>query len=156
VSLLPHGEAGMGSFLIIGAILSIGPATGAASDPEASPAVAGRLEERFPPELLARMRRKQQARHPEVPLERLLPCLHGPVTGPVGDGVSLGVPPELGNQRLAALGLVDVTAAPFDADPTGHTDATEALQSAIDFARDRQMVCRHLSALRRCGGQHRR
>lgn len=54
--------------------------------------------------------------------------------------VSLETPAELGNRRLAELGLVDVTAAPFHADPSGKTDATEALQQAILFAREHQMV----------------
>jgi Pectate lyase superfamily protein len=48
---------------------------------------------------------------------------------------------ELGNSRLAEMGFVDVTAAPFFADPTGKKDATNALQKAIVFARDHQMVC---------------
>ena len=48
---------------------------------------------------------------------------------------------ELGNPELAALGFVDVTDTPFSADLRGKRDSTEALQRAIDFARDRQMVC---------------
>ena len=48
---------------------------------------------------------------------------------------------ELGNSRLAEMGFVDVTAAPFFADPTGKKDTTDALQKAIVFARDHQMVC---------------
>jgi hypothetical protein len=50
-------------------------------------------------------------------------------------------PNELGNQALAALGFVDVTAAPFSADPQGEHDSTVAIQRAIVFARDQQMVC---------------
>jgi len=50
-------------------------------------------------------------------------------------------PAELGNPALAALGFVDVTAAPFSADARGERDSTEALQRAIGFARDHQMVC---------------
>jgi hypothetical protein len=46
----------------------------------------------------------------------------------------------LGNPELAELGILDVTAAPFDADPTGQTDSTEALQAAIDYARGHCMV----------------
>ena len=60
---------------------------------------------------------------------------------PFPDGISLKVPPELGNKRLAATGLVDVTAEPFFADPTGKKESTAALQRAIDFARNAQMVC---------------
>ena len=54
--------------------------------------------------------------------------------------ISLQVPAELGNRRLAEMGFVDVTAAPFRADATGQGDATKALQDAIVFARDHQMV----------------
>ncbi len=49
-------------------------------------------------------------------------------------------PAELGGGKLAALGVVDVTRAPFGADPSGRKDSTRALQAAIDFARDHQMV----------------
>lgn len=62
------------------------------------------------------------------------------VREPYVGAISLEVPKELGNQRLASLGLVDVTAAPFHADPSGAKDSTEALQQAILFARDHQMV----------------
>ena len=47
---------------------------------------------------------------------------------------------SLGNQWLAARGLVDVTKAPFNVDATGKADATVALQQAIFFAREHQMV----------------
>lgn len=60
---------------------------------------------------------------------------------PFADGVSRKVPPELANKELAALGYVDVTAAPFRADPTGETDSTDAIQRAIVAARNAQMVC---------------
>ncbi|MFC1582541.1 glycosyl hydrolase family 28-related protein [Planctomycetota bacterium] len=69
------------------------------------------------------------------------PYTHDTVTGPIRDCFRLDIPEELGNQKLALLGLADVTAAPFNADPTGKEDATAALQRAIDFARDHQMVC---------------
>ncbi|MGQ9914152.1 MAG: glycosyl hydrolase family 28-related protein [Thermogutta sp.] len=48
---------------------------------------------------------------------------------------------DLGNRPLADLGFLDVTAAPFHADPTGRTDATDAIQAAVDFARENQLVC---------------
>ena len=63
------------------------------------------------------------------------------VTAPLPDGIRLDVPEGLGNPSLAAQGRLDVTAAPFNADPTGETDVTEALNRAITFARDHQMVC---------------
>ena len=54
--------------------------------------------------------------------------------------VQLDVPGEPGNRRLAQMGYVDVTAEPFGADATGRRDATAAIQRAILFARDHQMV----------------
>lgn len=42
---------------------------------------------------------------------------------------------------MAALGFVDVTAMPFNADRHGKKDSTRAIQSAVNFARDNQMVC---------------
>ena len=72
---------------------------------------------------------------------RLPDYVHPPILHPIPDGIKLTVPAELGNRRLSRLGYVDVTAAPFHADPTGRRDSTEALQRAIDFARDAQMVC---------------
>ncbi|MEW5773561.1 MAG: glycosyl hydrolase family 28-related protein [Thermodesulfobacteriota bacterium] len=63
------------------------------------------------------------------------------VAGAFPDGISLEVPTGLGNARLAALGLVDVTAEPFRADPSGQQDSTRAIQQAVNFARDHQMVC---------------
>jgi len=38
------------------------------------------------------------------------------------------------------MGILDVTAPPFNADPTGKSDSTQALQSAIDHARSHCMV----------------
>jgi hypothetical protein len=42
---------------------------------------------------------------------------------------------------MAMLGFLDVTVPPFGADPTGQRDSTNAIQAAIDYARDAQMVC---------------
>jgi hypothetical protein len=42
--------------------------------------------------------------------------------------------------RLAALGFLDVTKAPYLADPTGKQDATAAIQRAVNDARDAQLV----------------
>ncbi len=47
---------------------------------------------------------------------------------------------DLGNQPLAELGFVDVSAAPFNADRTGRADSTGSLQRAIVFAREHQMA----------------
>jgi len=67
--------------------------------------------------------------------------VHPTIRGPFPDLVDLAVPAELEDQRTAALGLADVTKGPFRADPTGQEDSTRAIQAAIDFARDHQMVC---------------
>jgi hypothetical protein len=40
-----------------------------------------------------------------------------------------------------ALGLLDVTKAPYNADPTGMTDATAAIQLAVYAARDQRLIC---------------
>jgi hypothetical protein len=47
---------------------------------------------------------------------------------------------DLGNAKLAKWGFLDVTAAPFRADPTGKADSTRALQEAIVYAREHQLV----------------
>ncbi len=65
---------------------------------------------------------------------------HPPIREPFPDLLNLGVPAELEKQKLAALGYVDVTGAPFGADPTGRRDSTKALQAAVLFARDHQMA----------------
>ncbi len=67
--------------------------------------------------------------------------VHSTIREPFPDLVDLTVPPELEDQRTAALGLVDVTKGPFRADPTGQGDSTRAIQAAINCARDHQMVC---------------
>lgn len=43
--------------------------------------------------------------------------------------------------RLLQLGCLDVTKAPHAADPTGQSDSTEAIQRAVNDARDRGLVC---------------
>ena len=72
--------------------------------------------------------------------EAYRPYTRPPVYEPFADGVSQAVPPDLGSPSLAAVGYVDVTAAPFGADPTGRRDATDAIQRAIVAARNAQMV----------------
>ena len=75
-------------------------------------------------------------------IEEQLPSLILPIVRePIPSGVRLTIPAALGDQELAKLGLVDVTAAPFHADPTGKRDSTKALRDAILFARNHQMVC---------------
>lgn len=63
------------------------------------------------------------------------------VFAPVGDGINLEVPPlDRAVQDLADWGFVDVTKPPFNADPTGLMDSTQAIQRAMTFARENYMV----------------
>lgn len=73
----------------------------------------------------------------QEPVERFLP----PLLTPIPDGFYTETPAELGNQKLAEKGFLDVTASPFLADPSGKKDSTAALQAAIDFSRDHSLVC---------------
>lgn len=66
---------------------------------------------------------------------------HPTIREPFADLLNLPVPAELAGQPLAPLGYVDVTQAPFRADPTGRRDSTHAVQAAVVFARDHQMAC---------------
>ncbi len=67
--------------------------------------------------------------------------IHKTVREPLMDEARLDVPDSLNKNKFAHLGLVDVTAAPFYADPSGMKDSTRAIQEAINLARDYQMVC---------------
>ncbi len=69
------------------------------------------------------------------------PYVHEPVTEPVADGIRLTIPAGFDADVFVQLGMVDVTAAPFFADRTGRIDSTKAIQQAINFARDNQLVC---------------
>jgi hypothetical protein len=40
-----------------------------------------------------------------------------------------------------SLGLLDITKAPFNADPSGKTDSTKAIQDAVNESRNKQLVC---------------
>ncbi len=77
----------------------------------------------------------QPAPRPEVPTRQLAAV----------EAAGREVRARLGNRALAEAGLLDVTAAPYHADPTGRRDATAALQAAIRDARDARLIC-HLPA----------
>ena len=47
---------------------------------------------------------------------------------------------DYGDKQLAADGILDVTKAPYLADPTGKKDSTWAIQQAIKDARDARLV----------------
>ena len=83
---------------------------------------------------------KSRTRLSDAELGKFLPYIHPMVRQPVGGGLTLEVPAGLGNQGLARMGFVDVTASPFNADPHGKRDSTTAIQSAVNFARDHQMA----------------
>ncbi len=52
------------------------------------------------------------------------------------------LPKELDrNDQLFQFGLLDVTKAPYSADPTGEADSTAAIQRAVNDARDHGLVC---------------
>ncbi|HYW79510.1 MAG TPA: glycosyl hydrolase family 28-related protein [Thermoguttaceae bacterium] len=76
----------------------------------------------------------------DAQMAEYLPYIYPRVEQPIGEGICLDMPEELANRRLAEMGMVDVTAAPFNADFTGRTDATSAIRAAVDYARDHQMV----------------
>lgn len=73
--------------------------------------------------------------------ERFEPYVRPSVLKPFPDGISLENPETLRGNALAEMGMVDVTAKPFNADPTGQRDSTDAIQRAIVTARNAQMVC---------------
>ncbi|MCF6312868.1 MAG: glycoside hydrolase family 55 protein [Verrucomicrobiales bacterium] len=66
----------------------------------------------------------------------IYPTIHSPVA----DLVDLTQAPIPG-QRQMKWGILNVTEAPFAADPTGKIDSTKAIQQAVNFARDHQLVC---------------
>ena len=43
--------------------------------------------------------------------------------------------------RLLQFGLLDVTKTPYQADASGNTDSTKAIQQAVNDARDHALVC---------------
>lgn len=85
-----------------------------------------------------------------APYPKMIPVVWGPaVTGtntwkqytePVGDGVDLTVPTDVGNATLRDWGILDVTAAPFNATVNDTTDDTAAIQKAIEYGKYYQMA----------------
>ncbi|TWU32044.1 glycosyl hydrolase family 28-related protein [Novipirellula artificiosorum] len=95
-------------------------------------------QETLSPEMHQRVQKKNNMT--PMQLADYLPYIHPRVEDPVAEGVSLDVPLEVANRPLAEIGVVDVTAAPFNADCSGVNDTTLAIREAVDFARDHQMV----------------
>ena len=62
------------------------------------------------------------------------------VLSPNVNGIRIGSNYSAADQPLAARGFLDVTKPPFSADPTGKTDATAAIQSAVIAAREQYLV----------------
>ena len=63
------------------------------------------------------------------------------VLGPNVNGIELASKFSSGDQPLAVAGYLDVTKPPFNADPSGKTDATAAIQAAVIAARKVTHVC---------------
>ena len=67
----------------------------------------------------------------------------GQAESPASQGICIEDVPALkamSAQRLLDEGFVDVTAAPFSADPTGKGDSTKAIQDAVYFARHHRLA----------------
>jgi hypothetical protein len=47
---------------------------------------------------------------------------------------------ECGDKQEVSYGILDVTKSPYNADPTGNQDSTEALQQALNDARDARLI----------------
>jgi len=61
---------------------------------------------------------------------------------PLGSIAYATLPPDFDrSDELYQLGLLDVTKAPYSADPTGQADSTVAIQRAVNDARDNWLVC---------------
>jgi len=56
-------------------------------------------------------------------------------------GACVAVSAPAANAPLLEIGCLDVTRPPYAADPTGKRDCTEAIQRAVNDARDRGLVC---------------
>jgi hypothetical protein len=60
--------------------------------------------------------------------------------GPLNDILNLGFPQDLPNQTLLGCGYIDVTQAPYNADPSGQTDSTVAINAAMKKAYESQLA----------------
>ena len=66
-----------------------------------------------------------------------------PTTRRIPQGICIDDLPDLdrlGNQEMAERGLIDVTAAPFHADPSGERDSSDAIQAAVIFGREHKLA----------------
>ncbi|HBE03365.1 MAG TPA: hypothetical protein DC049_12980 [Spirochaetia bacterium] len=100
----------------------------------------------LPPDMIKNFSEKNKHLNPEQ-AKQYLEYVHPPAVTPYGktwyadDVFIFSVPQEPANRKLAEMGMIDITSSPFNADPKGRKDSTQAIQAAVDFARDRQMVC---------------
>ncbi len=78
-------------------------------------------------------------------LRTIVPFVHGllaPILILSGEFACAELPAEFDRgDELYQLGLLDVTKAPYSADPTGKADSTAAIQRAVNDARDNWLVC---------------
>jgi hypothetical protein len=86
------------------------------------------------------MKRASKRLYPIAPLATL--GLLATIAMLSGNPVCAELPREFDrNDKLYQLGLLDVTKAPYSADPTGKADSTAAIQRAVNDARDNWLVC---------------
>ncbi len=79
--------------------------------------------------------------YPEQTYEGPVPVSQQPDLEPYAGGIRFENPFSLEEQPLQALGLLDVTKPPFNADNTGVLDSTAALNEALAAAQRYQLVC---------------
>jgi hypothetical protein len=67
--------------------------------------------------------------------------VHSTIWNPIVDGINLTNFGKNQSQTLEKYGYVDISKAPFNADPTGKKDSTNAIQKCVNYARDHQLAC---------------
>lgn len=76
-----------------------------------------------------------------VDLAPYLPFIYPNIARPVPDMIDFDRVETFAADPKRSLGILDVTTVPFEVDNSGTYDVTDALQAAIEFARDHQLVC---------------
>lgn len=112
-----------------------------------------------PPEVQRKIMAKEGI--DEKTLRQFLPFIYPMVEEPVGNGLILLVPECLGNRRLAEIGLLDVTAAPFLSGTRGfgswhHEDHWLRLEKVCLMIKISHAVMPHFSSAGAGEGLHER
>jgi hypothetical protein len=76
-----------------------------------------------------------------IDLNPYLPHIYSNISKPVPDMLDFEIAQRFIGDAMRNLGILDVTKSPFLVDHTGNQDVTVALQEAINFARDHQLLC---------------